>query len=335
VSNMFSRRRFLSGASALGATSLLGLPESASADPPPETTTLRMVHSPAICIAPQYLAEAFLRLEGFNEVQYVRMDGQAGPINLLESGDADIAMDSAPSIVYSLGRGNAVTALAGIHVGCYELFGNGRVSAIRDLRGKTVAISGFGGGNHVIVASMLAYVGIDPVKDVNWVMGGMGQGMQLFVDGKADAFMGFAPQPQRLRDLNIGKLIVDTGQDRPWSHYFCCMLAGNREFVARHPVAAKRVLRAYLKAADVCAREPDRVAHYLVDKGFEPRYDIAQKVLRSLPFDRWRHDGPEDTLRFYALRLYEVGMINTPPNELIAQGADWRFLNELKKEVKA
>jgi NitT/TauT family transport system substrate-binding protein len=39
-------------------------------------------------------------------------------------------------------------------------------------------------------------------------------------------------------------------------------------------------------------------------------------------------------LRFYALRLYEVGMIKTNPNKLIAQGTDWRFLNELKKELK-
>ena len=329
-----SRRRFLTSASALGAASILGFPEIASAEPP-ETTTIRLVHSPAICIAPQYLAEAFLRIEGFDEVQYVRMERQAGPINLLETGDADIAMDSAPSLVYSLGRSNAVTALAGIHVGCYELFGKKSVSAIRDLRGKTIAISGIGAGNHVIVASMLAYVGIDPAKDVNWVMGGMGQGMQLFVEGKADAFMAFAPQPQRLRDLNIGKLIVDTAQDRPWSHYFCCMLGGNREFVARYPVAAKRAVRAYLKAADTCAREPDRVARYLVDKEFEPRYDIAQKVLRALPYDRWRDYEPEDTLRFYALRLHEVGMIRTSPNELITKGSDWRFLNDLKKELKA
>jgi hypothetical protein len=42
----------------------------------------------------------------------------------------------------------------------------------------------------------------------------------------------------------------------------------------------------------------------------------------------------EDSLRFYALRLHEVGMIKSSPNALLAEGTDWRFLNELKRELK-
>ncbi len=55
----------------------------------------------------------------------------------------------------------------------------------------------------------------------------------------------------------------------------------------------------------------------------------------TLAYSRWREANPEDTLRFYGLRLHEVGMIKTNPNKLIAQGTDWRFLNELKRELKA
>jgi NitT/TauT family transport system substrate-binding protein len=40
-------------------------------------------------------------------------------------------------------------------------------------------------------------------------------------------------------------------------------------------------------------------------------------------------------MRFYALRLREVGIIKNNPERLIAQGTDWRFLNEIKKELKA
>jgi len=32
--------------------------------------------------------------------------------------------------------------------------------------------------------------------------------------------------------------------------------------------------------------------------------------------------------------MLEAGVIKSPPNKLIAQGTDWRFLNELKKELK-
>jgi NitT/TauT family transport system substrate-binding protein len=159
--------------------------------------------------------------------------------------------------------------------------------------------------------------------------------MRLFIEGKVDAFLGFAPQPQELRARKIGRAILDTTQDRPWSQYFCCMVTANREFLTRHPVATKRALRAYLKAADLCAQEPERAARLLADKGYEPRYNIGLEVLRNLPYSRWREADPEDTLRFHALRLREAGMIRSAPEKLIAQGTDWRFLNELKKELKA
>lgn len=113
------------------------------------------------------------------------------------------------------------------------------------------------------------------------------------------------------------------------------MVAARREFASRYPVATKRALRAFLKAADICTAEPERVARYLVAKGYEPRYEIGLEVLKSLPYNRWREADPEDTLRFHALRVHEVGMIKSTPQKLIAQGTDWRFLNELKTELKA
>ena len=57
--------------------------------------------------------------------------------------------------------------------------------------------------------------------------------------------------------------------------------------------------------------------------------------MTDVPYDKWRHFEPEDTVRFYALRLYETGMFKATPKKLITQGVDWRFLNELKRELKA
>ena len=328
-----SRRRFLARV-AVGTASLLVAPRLMAAEPPPETTRIRLVHTPAICFAPQYLAEELLRLEGFTEVQYVDSPA-AHPTDVLGRGDADFTMDASSTLVYRLDGGTPVVALAGIHAGCYELFGNERVNAVRDLKGKAVAISGEGGADHLFLASMLAYVGIDPRKDINWLTGKTLAAMELFAEGKADAFMGFAPQPQELRARKIGHVIINTMQDRPWSQYFCCVVAAHRAFAARYPVATKRALRALLKAADACTQEPERVARYLVAKGYEPRYDIGLEVLRSLSYRHWREADPEDTLRFHALRLHEVGMIKSSPQKLLTQGSDWRFLNALKKEMKA
>lgn len=198
-----------------------------------------------------------------------------------------------------------------------------------------MAIQYFGGGDHILLSSMLAYVGMNPHQDVTWIAGeNLRDAMGLFVEGKADSFLGFAQQPEELRTKKIGHSILNTAQERPWSQYFCCMVAANREFAQRHPIATRRVLRGILKAADICAAEPQRVARYLSDKLYEPRFQIGLAVMKSLPYNRWRDGNPEDTLRFHALRLHQVGMIKSPPNKLIAQSTDWRFLNELKRSSR-
>ena len=331
-----SRRRFIADATTLGAAALLGVAHSAhAAEPPPETRKIRLVHTPAICLAPQYLAEELLRLEGFDEVEYVDA-GNRFPSRVVADGFGDMTMDTAPMVVAALDSDQPVIPLAGLHAGCYELIGNQGIRAIRDLKGRSVAVSAIGAGDYIFLSSIAAYVGIDPRKDIRWMPTQSFAGsMRYFVDGTADAFLGFAPQPQELRAKGIGHVVMDTAQDRPWSQYFCCMVVANRQFATKYPVATRRSLRAILKATDICANSPERAARYLADKGYEPRYEVGLEVLKALPYSRWRDADPEDSLRFYALRLHEVGMIKTTPQKLIAQNTDWRFLNALKKELKA
>jgi NitT/TauT family transport system substrate-binding protein len=332
----WTRRRFLGGLTVAGTAELLGLPaRPVAAEPPPETTTIRLTHDPAICLAPQYLAEELLRLEGFSDVDYVKHPPGAIYSDLLATGAADMKLLGAVDLIPAIDAGRPIVVLAGAHVGCFELFGNARVPSIRDLKGRRVAISVQGSPEHVFISSVLAYVGLDPRKDVTWItMQTTAEAMRIFVEGNADAFLGFPPQPQELRARNIGRVIVNTAQDRPWSQYFCCVVGARREFIDRHPIATKRALRAILKAANVCALEPDRAAQLIVDKGYTPRYDYALQAMQEIPYNRWRDYDPEDTLRFYALRLHEVGMIKSSPQKIIAQGTDWRFLTELKRELK-
>ncbi len=146
--------------------------------------------------------------------------------------------------------------------------------------------------------------------------------------------LGFPPQPQELRAKQIGHVIVNSVWTGPGPSTSAAWCIRNREFVRKNPVATKRALRAILKAADVCALEPDRAARFLVDKGLTNSYDYAFQTMQDIPYGKWREYDPEDTVRFYALRLQEAGMIKTSPQKLIAQGTDWRFLNELKKELK-
>ena len=340
-----SRRQFIWAATGL-ATSGVGLALAAgctgpslpigpaTGEPPPETTTLRLLRSQNICGAPQYVeAQELLSGEGFTDIQYVDISVGQGP-DLLAAGQIDISQDVVGPHIINMDAGRPVVILAGVHVGCYELIGTDHVRAIRDLKGKTVAVPAMGSGRHVLLASMAAYVGLDPRTDINWTIEPPAEAMRLLEGGSIDALMGFPPEPQQLRARQIGHVVVSTTTDRPWSQYFCCVVAANRTFVQRHPVATKRALRAILKATDVCAREPQRVTQFLVDGGYASHYDYTLQAMQELPYDKWREYDPEDTVRFHALRLREVGMIHAAPDKIIAQGTDWHFLDELKQELK-
>ena len=331
----WSRREFLTNLSLAGGAALIGLQsDSLAAEPPPETERIRLVSIPGVCVAPQYLSEELLRVEGFTDVQYVKLKLDE-LYKAFASGAVDISMAYAPPFIIQIDAGEPIVLLGGVHAGCYELFGSERVRAIRDLKGKTVAIPALGSPHHVFLASMAVYVGIDPRKDINWVTHPAADSTRLLADKKIDAFMAFPPAAQELRAKKIGNIVVNSGADRPWSQYFCCVMASNREFVRKHPTATKRAMRAILKANQICALEPERAARLLVDKGFTAHYDYALQTMKEIPYGKWRDYDAEDSVRFYSLRLHEAGMIKSSPQKILAQGTDWRFLKELKKELKA
>jgi NitT/TauT family transport system substrate-binding protein len=245
-------------------------------------------------------------------------------------------LEFAAKIVQAIDDGGAITVLGGVHVGCYELFAKDDIHSIAELKGRTVGLSILGANPHAFLIAMAAHIGLDPRQVIRWVTSTDPsiKPLELFAEGKIDAFLGSPPEPQELRARHIGHVIFNSTVDRPWSQYFCCMLVGNGDYVHKCPVATKRVLRAILKGADLCASEPARVAQRLVDRGFTDRYDYSLDALRSIPYSAWREYDPEDTVRYCALRLHETGFIKSSPNKIIADNTDWRFLNEVKRELK-
>jgi NitT/TauT family transport system substrate-binding protein len=280
------------------------------------------------------VAEELLRAEGFTDVRYVEAPASVDP--RLASAGIDFHQMTPWHLARRIDSGDPtlrVTVLGGLHVGCHEFFARAGVRNVGDLKGKSVGLQS---ASPLLLSLMAAHVGLDPKEDLRWVTDPAAEPMELFAEGKIDAFFGFPPEPQELRARRVGHVILSTTLDRPWSQYFCCMLAGNSEYVRNHPVATKRVLRAALKAAEFCVADPARAAQRIVDRGFTSRYDHAIETLRSgIPYDKWHEYDAEDSIRFYALHMRDAGMIKSSPQKIIADGTDWRFLNELIRELKA
>ena len=275
MSMMRTRRQFLSTLSLAGAAGIL--PSRAwAAEPPPEIATVRISKVPVICFAQQYVCEALLRAEGFTDVGYV---DTTVPTILedLGRGKFDFASQLSLEHIGAIDQGLPIVVVTGLHVGCYELFAHGDIRSITDLKGKRVGQL----ANPALISMMAAYVGLDPKKDFTLVDDRAAKPWDLFADGKLDAYLAFPPEVQELHARKVGHVILRTAEDPPWSQYFCCMMAANREYASRYPVATKRVIRAVLKAADLCASQPEAAARQLVEGGFAERYDYALQTLNE------------------------------------------------------
>jgi NitT/TauT family transport system substrate-binding protein len=328
-----TRRRLLATMAVVGAAGLIRPALVMASEPFLEIKTVR-VQTPGLCVAPLHIAEELLRAEGFTEIRYVDPAGATSWTTPVARGDVDFAAIYPSDALRVIDTGNPITLLAGVMVGCFELFAREGIDSIAGLKGRTVGVQQAGSLAQALVTLMAAQVGLDPAKDIHWVADPTAKPIERFGDGKIDAFLAFPPEPQQLRARHIGRALVNTAVDRPWSQYFCCMFAGNPKFVRAYPNATKSVLRAILKATDVCATEPARAARQLVNDGRGIAYDFAFQTLNDNGY-KWREYDPEDTLRWYALRLSEVGLLKSSPQKMIANNTDWRFLNELRRELKA
>lgn len=338
ASSDWSRRAFLKQLALTGVVAGLGWRPaigSASPEPPPETTTLRLRYWNPACWAPFYLAEPLLREEGFTDIRYL-----AGPgtelVNMFKQGLVDLSPDFSVQGMYNIEtQGSPQIFLSGLHVGCYALIGSERVRSVRDLKGKTVWAGAVEyGGPHLFFTAIVSYVGLDPRRDIKYVWVSKEEAVDLFQKNKIDAFMNFPPGPQELMAKGIGRLLVDTNVDKPWSQYFCCMVSGQSDFVKNNPIAARRAVRAILKAVDIVARDPEQATREMlarkIVKQTEEKYVL--QTLKDIPYGRWREYNPEDTVRFYALRMRDTGMMKSAPRQFIERHTDWRFIKELKQE---
>jgi len=181
-----TRRRLLATLSCTMAASAFGGARISAQDAPPETTTIRLAKIPGICVAPQYIAEELLRIEGFSEVRYVDV-----PLDQVHravgSDNIDLSIGFIAQYIIELDLATPIVLLSGVHVGCFELFGTKRVNAIRDLKGKTVSVPALGSAHHSFIASMAAYVGVDAKREINFVAHPLGESARLLAEEKVDA----------------------------------------------------------------------------------------------------------------------------------------------------
>jgi NitT/TauT family transport system substrate-binding protein len=220
-----TRRSFLTGLSLAGAAGLVRVRSSLADEGALETTTVRIHKAPVICMAPQYLSEELLRAEGFADVRYVEV-----PVNTegpsMGRGEADFSMSFVAEFIQDIDAGAPIVLVAGIHVGCFELFAQPNIHRIGELNGKRVAAD-----DPALLRLMAGQVGLDPTNDLHWATGTdvAINPVELFAQGKIDAFLGFPPHPQEMRARGFDHTLVNTAMEPPLVAIFLLHAGGQPE----------------------------------------------------------------------------------------------------------
>src|ERR1051325_11401411 len=176
-----TRRRFLATVSLGGTAALLRPPTVFAAEEKPETTSLRLAKMPDMCMAPQLVAQELLRQEGFSDLQYIDTpnDQLAESVG---SGKVDMSLAYVSQFLTKIDAGSPIVMVAGVMVGCIELFAQEGIRSVGELKGKKIGVRALGSSPHGLISATLAHVGLDPKKDVEWV--GDLQFVKMFAEGK-------------------------------------------------------------------------------------------------------------------------------------------------------
>src|SRR2546423_440076 len=160
-----------------------------------------------------------------------------------------------------------------------------------------------------------------------------------FTDGKVDAiFVAAAAGPVLMADpKNPGHVILDSSKDKPWSQNYCCVLVTSRDWYSAHPIAAKRMTRAILRATDAAKKDLRAAAKLTAEKQtYKATPAVTEQVLydtiKDESFD-WREYDPDDTVRFFALRLADAKLVTKTPQRILTDGADFAYFRQLRKEL--
>ena len=307
---------------------------------PPETTTIR-IDAIVGCDPWTWLADDFFKEEGFTDVRYADQASLVSSAGVA-SGRSDIDVNFGNDLAARVDAGYPIVALAGTHTGCIELWARPGINSLRDLRGKRVVVYKkdilddlFYG----LWVSFLASVGIDR-SEVQFAEDDDSShtSIDYFLNGRADAILASITEGPALRASpnTPGKLVVDFGMDKPWSQQFCCLLVANSDWAKAHPNATKRATRAVLRAIDQGAKDRARAVVAAVQKQVPDAADpqLLLEAIKSLNYG-WRDFDPEETLRFYALRLADAKLLKKPPSRILAEGTNFAFFRQMQKELKA
>ncbi len=264
------------------------------------------------CEAPIFTAveKGFFKEEGL-EVSLVKCDWKNYK-DVLALGGYDVTHHLVMYFLKPIEQGLDVKFTGGIHRGCLRVQAgaNSTIRTVNDLRGKRIGVPGMGTPPFIFANRVLGAQGIDPSKDVTWLVFPAGE-LGLALDkGEVDAVADSEPIGSMLVAQGKVRNIADQAADRPYADEYCCAVLVNGTFLARNPKASAAATRALLKAAKWVEANPKAAARLSVEKKYlastADQNTIAISHLRYVP----SVSGAQIAVRLAAVEMKRAGMLS-------------------------
>ena len=278
------------------------------------------------CEAPIFTAveKGFFKEEGL-DVSLVKCDWKNYK-DVLALGGYDITHHLVMYFLKPLEQGLDVKFTGGIHRGCLRVQApvNGKVRSVKDLRGKRIGVPGMGTPPFIFANRVLGANGIDPSKEITWLVFPAGE-LGLALDkGEVDAVANSEPIGSMLIAQGKVRNIADQAVDMPYADEYCCAVIVNGKFLARNPKAAAAATRALLKAAKWVETNPKAAAELSV-KG---KYLASTVDQNTVSISHLRYvpsvSGAQTAVRLAAEEMKRAGMLKRSTD--VAQLADKAFV---------
>src|SRR5882724_9765033 len=277
-----------------------------------ESMKVRVGYVGLTCEAPIFSAveKGFFKEEGL-EVELVKCDWKNYK-DVLALGGYDITHHLVMYFLKPIEQGLDVKFTGGIHRGCLRVQASSRstIRSIKDLRGKRIGVPGMGTPPFIFANRVLGANGIDPSKEISWLVFPAGE-LGLALDkGEVDAVADSEPIGSLLLDAGKVRNIADQAVDAPYADEYCCAVLVNGKFLARNPKASAAATRALLKAAKWVETNPVAAAKLSV----EGKYLASTVDMNTVAISHLRYvpsvSGAQTAVRLAAAEMKRAGMLS-------------------------
>ncbi len=279
---------------------------------PGDSAKVRVGYIGLTCEAPIFTAveKGFFKEEGL-DVSLVKCEW-ANYKDVLALGGFDVTHHLVMYFLKPVEQGLDVKFTGGIHRGCLRVqaLTNGKIQSLKDLRGKRIGVPGMGTPPFIFANRVLGANGIDPSKDITWLVFPAGE-LGLALDkGEVDAVANSEPIGSLLMASGKVRNVADQAVDAPYKDEYCCAVLVNGKFLAKNPKGTAAATRALLKAAKWVQTNPSAAARMSVEK----KYLASNPELNTVAISHLGYmpsvSGAELAVKSAATEMKKAGMLS-------------------------